>query len=369
MPLICNYYVTLRCNQRCVFCNIPHTNAGRPDREPSPAQLVANLRDLKRLGVRLLDVTGGEPLLYRHVIGLLTLAKRSRLRTTLTTNGMLYPKFAKALAGKVDALLFSVESPDAAEHDRIRATPSFQLVMEALRLARHLKQDLFLSHVVTDESVDRVDEMVRFARQQRAILFLNPCFSFFGNGGLAPERAQELHQYVGQRDVIVDRAQLRLIASGGNDPAAPICRAVTSSVVLSPDNRLWLPCYHFRQAGIPIENNLYDVYTKHPAVQDARRTQGTHAFCTGCTVYCYMRSSLGWKYPIDTAALAAHYVRERVRQRVKRALGPPEAPPADPSGSVHPVVRMTAGADRAGGCRPGAGSVSASAVRPLTSGQ
>ncbi len=100
MPLICNYYVTLRCNQRCVFCNIPHTNAGTPDREPSPPQLVANLRDLKRLGVRLLDVTGGEPLLYRHLIGLLTVAKRSGLRTTLTTNGMLYPKLAAGAGGQ-----------------------------------------------------------------------------------------------------------------------------------------------------------------------------------------------------------------------------------------------------------------------------
>ncbi len=246
--------------------------------------------------------------------------------------------------GKVDALLFSVESPDAAEHDRIRATPSFHLVMEALRVARQLKQDLFISHVVTNESVDRVDEMIRFAREQRAILFLNPCFSFFGNGGLAPERAPELHRYVGQPDVIIDRAQLRLIEAGGNDSAKPVCRAVTSAVVISPDNQLWLPCYHFRQAGIPIKNDLYGVYTTHPAVQDAKRRQGHHDFCTGCTVYCYMRTSLGWKYPVDTAALAAHYVRERVRQRVRRASRPPEpvraagprasSPGLDPAGKT-----------------------------------
>jgi len=327
MPLTCNYYVTLRCNQRCLFCNIPHANTGTPEHEPTPEQVVANLRDLKRLGVQLLDVTGGEPLLYRHLIGLLRVAKRNRLRTSITTNGMLYPKLAEALVGKVDALLFSVESADAAEHDRIRATPSFHLVMEALRVARRLKQDLFLSHVVTDDSVERVEEMVRFAKEQRAILFLNPCFSFFGNAGLSPERAPELRQYFGQPDVIIDRAQLRLIEAGGNDSANPVCRAVTSAIVLSPDNQLWLPCYHFRQTGVPIQNNLYDVYTKHPAVQDAKQRQGRHVFCTGCTVYCYMRVSLGWKYPGDTAALAAYYLRERVRQRVRRTFAPVEPPP------------------------------------------
>ena len=101
MPTTCNYYVTLRCNQRCTFCNIPHTNDGSPSREPTMDQVRANLRDLKRLGVMVLDVTGGEPLLYRHLIEMLTLAKRMRFMTTVTTNGMLYPKFAEQLAGKV----------------------------------------------------------------------------------------------------------------------------------------------------------------------------------------------------------------------------------------------------------------------------
>ncbi len=59
MPFTCNYYVTLRCNQRCVFCNIPHTNHGSPSREPTLDNVRANLRDLRRLGVRVLDVTGG----------------------------------------------------------------------------------------------------------------------------------------------------------------------------------------------------------------------------------------------------------------------------------------------------------------------
>src|SRR6202012_4116345 len=100
MPSICNYYVTLRCNQRCTFCNIPHTNHGSPSRLPPLEQVRANLRDLKRLGVVILDVTGGEPLLYRDLIEMLTIAKKMRFITSVTTNGMLYPKFAEQLAGK-----------------------------------------------------------------------------------------------------------------------------------------------------------------------------------------------------------------------------------------------------------------------------
>lgn len=323
MPLTCNYYVTLRCNQRCVFCNIPHTNKGSPSREPTMDNVRANLRDLRRLGVRIVDVTGGEPLLYRNIVEMLAYAKRVGLMTTVTTNGMLYPRLASQLTGKLDALLFSLDSTDAAEHDRIRGDiKSFHLVLQALKTARKCGQALYISHVVTNQSYDKIDDMIRFAKEQGAILYLNPCFSFFGNEGLAPEKALGLMRYFGSPNVILDRAQLKLIASGGNDPEAPVCRAVTSTVVISPENELWLPCYHFRKHGLPINNRLFDLYRNAPVVQAAKLLEGRYDFCEGCTVYCYMRSSLFWKYPIDSALLGAHYVRERVMQRVRRTAAP-----------------------------------------------
>jgi MoaA/NifB/PqqE/SkfB family radical SAM enzyme len=332
MPSICNYYVTLRCNQRCTFCNIPHTNNGSPSREPTMQQVRENLRDLKRLGVVILDVTGGEPLLYRNLVEMLTLAKKMRFITSVTTNGMLYPKFAEQLVGKVDALLFSIDSTDPDEHDRIRAMKSFHLAVEALAVARKLRQALYVSHVVTNESFDHIDEMARFAKDQGAILYLNPCFSFFGNEGLDAEKAEALVKYFGQPGVIVDRAQLELISSGGNHRDDPVCRAVTSTVVIGPENQLWLPCYHFKNEALPIDGKLYELYKRAPIVQQHKEMEGRHSFCEGCTVYCYMRNSLQWRYPVSSALTLGYYVRERVRQRIMSYVSPanpapiPEAP-------------------------------------------
>jgi MoaA/NifB/PqqE/SkfB family radical SAM enzyme len=291
------------------------------------AQVRANFRDLKRLGVFVIDVTGGEPLLYRYLVEMLGLAKKMRFMTTVTTNGMLYPRYAQELVGKVDALLFSIDSSNADEHDRIRAVKSFDQALESLAVARRLRQALYISHVVTNESFDHLDEMIRFAKDQRAILYLNPCFSFFGNEGLDPEKAKRLVKYFGQPGVIIDRAQLSLIASGGNDIEDPVCRAVSSTVVISPENQLLLPCYHFKNDAIPIENNLYDLYKDSPVVQRAKKLEGRYSFCQGCTVYCYMRSSLLWKYPVDSVLLAGHYVRERVRQRLRTMIARSEPSP------------------------------------------
>ena len=334
MPTTCNYYVTLRCNQRCTFCNIPHTNNGSPSREPRMDQVRANLRDLKRLGVLIVDVTGGEPLLYRNIVEMLALAKKMRLLTSITTNGMLYPKYAEQLVGKVDALLFSIDSTDPEEHDRIRAMKSFHLALEALAVARKLRQALYISHVVTNESYDNVDEMVRFANDQGAILYLNPCFSFFGNEGIDPEKAKGLKKYFGMPGVIVDRAQLALIASGGNHRDDPVCKAVSSTVVISPENQLWLPCYHYKHEALAIENNLYDLYKGSAVVAEAREREGRHEFCEGCTVYCYMRNSLMWRYPGESVLMFGHYLRERVRQRLRNVFVAPQATvrPSRPNG-------------------------------------
>jgi MoaA/NifB/PqqE/SkfB family radical SAM enzyme len=305
-------------------------------------QVQANLRDLKRLGVIILDVTGGEPLLYRDLIPMLAYAKKLRLITSVTTNGMLYPKYAEQLAGKVDALLFSIDSTDADEHDRIRAMKSFDLVLEALAVARKLKQPLYISHVVTNESYPNVDEMIRFAKDQGAILYLNPCFSFFGNEGLAPEKAKGLYRYFGEPSVIVDRAQLALIASGGNHTDDPVCRAVSSTVVISPENELWLPCYHFKHEALKIDNNLYDLYKHSEVVAQMRAKEGREHFCEGCTVYCYMRNSLAWKYPGESVLMLGHYLRERVRQRIRNAISPVEPtirpPPVPRRGRPTPAV-------------------------------
>ena len=81
-PVLCNYYLTYRCNAKCSFCDIWE--------KPSPyvtlENVEQNLKDLKRLGVKVIDFTGGEPLLHRQLPEILDLAKSLGFITTVTTN-------------------------------------------------------------------------------------------------------------------------------------------------------------------------------------------------------------------------------------------------------------------------------------------
>ena len=95
--------VTDRCNFRCVYC-MPKEVFGR-DHVFLPRDQLFDYEEIERLarafvahGVRKIRLTGGEPLVRRHVERLVAmLARIPGLDLTLTTNGSLLPGKAKVL--------------------------------------------------------------------------------------------------------------------------------------------------------------------------------------------------------------------------------------------------------------------------------
>jgi len=314
-PLICNYYLTYRCNAWCGFCNI-WCDGSVPASREAPVEVVSrNLADIRKLGVKVVDFTGGEPLLYDGLPDVLTFAKKEGFRTTVTTNGILYPDRARELAGLVDILQFSLDGTDRAWHDSIKGVSCFDQVMESVETALSLVERPTFIHTVTDETVSRVPEVIAFARGMGILLFLNPCFSYFGNPGLSRENAILLGRMARGGGVVIDRGFLRFVIDGGNRREAPFCLAVTSTIVISPDDRLILPCFHAKTREIPINGRLVSLLND-PSVEFEKHLEGRHPFCEGCTVYCYMRASLFRRfnrYLAPSLFSAARYLFELYR--------------------------------------------------------
>src|SRR5258707_11382487 len=86
-PVMAYYYVTYKCTARCTFCNIPD---GPMDVIPvskysSTAQSIEQFKILKSIGIRIIDFTGGEPLLKKNLPALAKAAKEMGLLTQITT--------------------------------------------------------------------------------------------------------------------------------------------------------------------------------------------------------------------------------------------------------------------------------------------
>lgn len=289
-PVLCNYYVTYRCNATCAFCDIWE--------KPSPyvniENVEANLRALKQIGVKVIDFTGGEPLLHQKIDKLLALAKNLGFITTLTTNGLLYPKWAERLQGKVDMLHFSLDSPIAEEHNQKRGVACFDFVMQSVQIAKKLGERPDILFTVFEDNLHQIEQMWQeICLPNNLVLILNPAFEYNQvqtGKKLDSTSLDVLLKWAKKKNIYLNEAFIALRKDGGNHIEKPVCRAGSSTIVISPENKLVLPCYHLGLEEIPIENNLYELYYSEK-VQKLVALEGRLPACEGCVINCYMQPS------------------------------------------------------------------------------
>lgn len=289
-PVLCNYYVTYRCNAKCGFCDIWE----RPSPYVTLEQVDRNLQDLKKLGVKVIDFTGGEPLLHRQIDKILQLAKAQGFITTITTNTLLYPKYAEKLKGKIDMLHFSLDSADPNKHDQSRGVACYDFLIRSIKKARQLGERPDILFTVFEHNIDEIAEVYhKICRPNNLVLILNPVFDYNAidsQGGLSPNALKQLKTWAKKPLVYLNEAFISLREEGGNRREDPVCRAASTTVVISPENKLILPCYHLGLEEIPIEGQLYELYLS-PKVQHQIALEGRHEACEGCVINCYMQPS------------------------------------------------------------------------------
>jgi MoaA/NifB/PqqE/SkfB family radical SAM enzyme len=289
-PILCNYYVTYRCNASCGFCDIWE--------KPSPyinlEDAQKNFADLKQLGVKVIDFTGGEPLLHQQLPELLTLAKSYGFITTVTTNALLYPKKAESIKGLVDMLHFSLDYFSKDKHDKARGVACYDFVMDSIGLASSLGERPDILMTVFEENVDEIGPIYeKICLPNKLILILNPAFEYNQvevGQSLSTATLARLKAWSGKKNVYLNEGFLQLRKDGGNHISNPVCKAASSTLVISPKNELVLPCYHLGEEHLPINGKLLELYHSDK-VQKLVALEGKFPACEGCTINCYMQPS------------------------------------------------------------------------------
>ena len=324
MKILCNYYVTYRCNAYCEFCEFAAHGKFKEFPHASLEYFKRNVSELAKLGVKFIDLTGGEPLLNPQIVEMTEFARSLKMQTSITTNTLLYPKYAEKLACKVNLLHFSLDSPDAAEHNKIRGVDTFNSVLQSVEIAKSLGEFPDILFTVTNETYNKLPQMYELTRKLDLLLIVNPVFSYFGNPGLSLEALDFIEDFVkGKSDIYLNQAFVDLRRAGGNHINAPLCKAVSRTVVISPDNKLILPCYHFKQKEIPIDKPLAEIFKTEEYLY-YEKNEGRFDFCEGCTVNCYFEPSFA--FPTNKLAIKSipskvkyGYVK-LVKQKIKKLL-------------------------------------------------
>jgi len=249
---------------------------------------------LKAMGVKVIDFTGGEPLLHRDIASFFALAHSMGFITTLTTNGLLYPKRANALAGKVDMLHFSLDAATASAHDKSRGVPCFDKVMESIEIALALGEQPDILFTFSDENAHEAQAIYQtICKPKNLMLILNPMFTYgpLKNPMVSSKTLAVMEKLAKNKGVYMNEGFAELIRQGGNDKNKPVCKAGHTTVVISPKDCLILPCYHAGLNEFLINGNLQELWNSQIVLSE-RKKAGYLQICQGCTVNCYMQPSM-----------------------------------------------------------------------------
>jgi Fe-coproporphyrin III synthase len=105
------------CNCRCVMCDIWKANAEK--RQIGLHELEQHLESIRRMRVKRVMLTGGEPLLHTNLWALCDRLRSEGVQVTLVTTGLLVEQHAREIATTIDELVLSIDGPPDV-HDAIR---------------------------------------------------------------------------------------------------------------------------------------------------------------------------------------------------------------------------------------------------------
>ncbi len=176
-PVLAGFKITNRCNLRCTHC--PYWKRVGP--EPDFVSAVQTMKRLRAMGVRILILEGGEPLLWSD--GMITIrdlihqAGRLFESVCMTTNGIL-PWGDLPL----DRVWVSLEGPQPV-NDKIRGTGTFERVWENLSVEG--KGRAFISTTISKENAESVPELIRMLKGRVAGMTVQ---FYYPYGGLPDSR-------------------------------------------------------------------------------------------------------------------------------------------------------------------------------------
>ncbi|HXE98664.1 MAG TPA: radical SAM protein [Dongiaceae bacterium] len=174
-PTFVSYNLTSECNESCPMCSVRQQDGD----VLSLAELERILGELRRSGFRVVELSGGEPLLRSDMTEVFALLDRLDLFSTITTNGTLLTKATIEQLRNVRGLLqlaISLDSLDPETYARLRGRDLLPDVLRGVDLVAGaglpmpFKLNMTMSRLNYHETLD----ILSYARKRRGYLSVFP---------------------------------------------------------------------------------------------------------------------------------------------------------------------------------------------------
>ncbi|MGE5325465.1 MAG: radical SAM protein [Deltaproteobacteria bacterium] len=302
-----------RCNCRCLMCDIWKI---RGTREITPLELEPHLESLRRLKVKWVVFSGGEPLLHSNLASLCKPIRAEGIRVTILTAGTILGGFATLVAENADDLIVSLDGPEQV-HNEIRGIPrAYARLTEGIAAVRRIEPAMSIAGRCTVQKTNHrhLRATVNAARQAglNSISFLpaDVTSQAFNRPQSWPEERQDgialddaeievladeieslIREYcedIRSEFVVEDAAKLRRIVLhfrarlGQVAPVAPRCNAPWVSAVVEADGSV-RPCFFHPTVGNLNDRPLHDIFNGSAALAFRRALDiPTDPVCRKC---------------------------------------------------------------------------------------
>jgi Fe-coproporphyrin III synthase len=306
-----------QCNCRCVMCDIWRI---REAKQITPADLEKQLSAFRKLGVRWVVLSGGEPQLNGKWSSLAQMLRLAGTRVTLLTAGLLLKSQAQVVVDCIDDVIVSLDGCPVI-HNKIRRIPTaFEQMSDGVRALRQFRPDMPVRARCTVQKANHrsLRAVVRSAKDigLNSISFLaadvtSTAFNHMQGstdrsrialdtvevGELESEIESLITEHAADVDsgfVVESAGKLRRIVShfraqlGMTEAVAPRCNApwVSAVVEASGDVR---PCFFHPVFGNIHRQTLHEIVNGPPALQFRQNLDiATNPVCRQCVCSLYL---------------------------------------------------------------------------------
>lgn len=132
MPVIANINITKLCNLKCIHCYAALDTLSNCA-DPTTEEIMRLIDKCYEIGVRLIRLMGGEPLMRKDIGIFIRYIKSKGMACELITNGIFIPRYIEELK-PLDLLCISIDG-GRQENDFVRGEGTWEKIMAGIRAA------------------------------------------------------------------------------------------------------------------------------------------------------------------------------------------------------------------------------------------
>lgn len=162
-PLFLYLEITRKCNLKCEFCNIWMVGKKNPElfrKEMTKEKIFEIVDDAADMGVKIVDIDGGEPLLRKEVYEIIRRIEKNGMTSLVATNGTLLTRnvVKKLIDSNLSTVLVSLDSHIPEIHDEVRGVrETFKKARNGIKFLRELGKNnlkIGISSLVTSKNIE-----------------------------------------------------------------------------------------------------------------------------------------------------------------------------------------------------------------------